>query len=117
MADRMPPPGLTVVIGHPKGDMPKPGGRMQPPGMQDGPATGQDGKVSPEDAQVLRSDQHCIKCSMYDPTSGECSKVSGSLDPDDGCVKYFEAIGSDEPDDDDSGGMPDDDADDQGQAA
>lgn len=111
--DRMPPPGLTVVIGaHPKGDMPK-DGRMPPPGMPKSGAMGEGGKASPEEAGVIRSDQKCIDCANYDATSGDCAKVSGSFDPGDSCMEYFEAINSDEPDEDDMGGKPDGDMDDQ----
>ncbi len=78
---------------------------MPPPGMDDRG----DGKVSPEEAEVHRADQICVNCTMYDPTSGECSKVAGSFDPQDGCVKYFEAIGDDTPRDPDDGSAPDDD--------
>lgn len=110
--DRMPPPGLTVMIGaHPRGDMPKLGGRMQPPGMKADPMGS--GKASPEEAGVIRSDQKCIDCANYDATSGDCAKVSGSFDPSDSCMQYFEAINSDEPDEDDMGGKPDGDMDDQ----
>lgn len=87
--------------------------KMAPPGMEDKKPMG---KASPEDAQVIRADMHCLDCHNYDPTSGECSKVEGSFDPQDGCVKFFEAIGQDEPDDDDMGGEPAGDVDDMGGA-
>lgn len=110
--DRMPPPGLTVMIGaHPKGDMPKPGGKMPPPGMKADPMGS--GKASPEEAEVIRADEHCIDCKNYDPTSGDCTEVEGSFDPQDGCAEYFDKIGGDEPDEDDMGGKPDGDMDDQ----
>lgn len=83
---------------------------MPPPGMADKPMG--DGKASPEEAHVIRADAHCIDCRNYDPTSGDCSEVAGSFDPQDACSEYFDAIGSDEPDDDDMGGAPDGDEDD-----
>lgn len=102
--DRMPPPGAshhempaTIAAGPGKEKMP-------PPGAMDKVG---DGKVSPEEAGVYRSDQTCVQCGHYDPTSGECSKVAGNFDPQDGCMEYFEAIGDDTPPEDD--GMPDDD--------
>lgn len=113
---KMPPPGsgpgLTVVIGH---DSPKPDGKMPPPGTDlNAPKAGADGKVSPEDAQVYREGQTCVQCENYDPNSGECAKVSGSFSPQDGCLKYFEPMDSDEPDADDAGGPSDQDMDDSG---
>lgn len=105
--DRMPPPGSGhpgIAVTIPAKPSPD---KMPPPGMTDKP-TG-DGKVSPEEAEVYRADQTCVNCSNYDPTSGDCSKVSGSFDPSDGCVKYFEAIGDDTPKDPDDGSAPDDD--------
>ncbi len=107
----MPPPGeghgIAIVIGaHPAS------GKMPPPGADDKPMSDSDGKVSPEEATIIRSDEHCIDCKNYDPTSGECAKISGSFDPQDACVKFFEAIGNDEPDADDTGGTPDNDSDD-----
>src|ERR1700742_1534693 len=109
MADRMPPPGMTVAIAvKPKGSD---SGKMPPPGEMGKPRMGEDGKVSPEDAQVYRADQTCVHCVNYDPTSGDCTKVSGSFDPSDGCLRYFSAIGDDEPDEDDMDGESDNDAD------
>lgn len=107
MAERMSPPGMAVVISAKPPD--GPGKRMQPPGMDEKPMG--DGKASPEEAMVYRADRKCIDCDNYDATSGDCSEVSGSFDPQDGCLKYFEPIG-DEPDEDDKGGASDEDADD-----
>ena len=107
MADRMPPPGLTIVVAHPKEG--GPGKRMEPP---TGDEPKGDGKSSPEEAGVVRADEHCVDCAHYDPTSGDCAKVSGSFDPQDACMQYFEKIGADEPDADEEGGPPDEDADD-----
>lgn len=98
MADRMPPPGMTVIGAPPMEDAPKKSGRMPPPGMQDKPEG--DVKASAEEAEVIRADEHCLDCKNYDPTSGDCAKVSGSFDPQDACAEFFEKIGSDEPEDD-----------------
>ena len=106
MPDRLPPPGMAA----PAAVADKPS-RMPPPG---GLVNSSKGKATPEDSQVIRANEHCIDCSNYDPTSGECEKVQGSFDPQDACSEYFSAIGSDEPDADDEGGASDADADDEG---
>ena len=109
---KMQPPGMAVVISaEPKKSADN--GRMPPPGMKDRPQTDEQGKVSPEDAKVYRAGQNCINCTMYEPVNGECSKVAGNLDPQDGCLEYFDPIGGDEPDEDDMGGESDNDEDDQ----
>lgn len=105
MADRMAPPGMETAAPKP------PAARMAPPGQMEQP-TG--AKAAPEEAMVIRADAHCIDCRNYDPTSGECSKVDGSFDPQDACAEFFDAIGSDEPDGDDMGGAADQDSDDSG---
>lgn len=107
----MAPPGSMTAAPAPPVEMKS---KMAPPGMEEKKPG--DGKVSPEDAEVVRSDAHCIDCTNYDPTSGECSKVQGSFDPQDACAEYFSAINSDEPDDDNMGGAPDMDEDDAGMA-
>ena len=95
------------MIGAPKDD-----GKMPPPGMEDKPQT--QTEASLEDAGVIKADRHCIDCENYAPDTGACSKVEGSFDPDDACVRYFEPVADDEsgegPDADDDGqqsGAPD----------
>lgn len=87
---------------------------MSPPGSSQGSNSG---KVSGEEAGLVLDSEHCIDCTMYHPDTGECDKVEGSLNPQDGCAKYFQPLdGQSEPDADDMGGPSDNDADDQGNA-
>ena len=109
MADRMPPPGskgpgVAIIVAEHKAD-----GRMPPPGMKDQQGSG---KVSPEDAKLVLADEHCNDCTMYHHDTGECDKVDGTMDPQDGCYEYFQR--ANEPDADEQGGPSDNDADDQG---
>ena len=105
----MPPPGgkpaAVIAIGvKPKGDA--------PPGSDPGDGSG---KMSREEAHFVPADHHCKDCANYDPSSGDCSEVTGSFDPEDACLAAFKAMGSSdggEPDADDMGGPPDGDADD-----
>ncbi len=46
-------------------------------------------KVSREKALVVEAAHHCGQCENYQAESGECSKVEGSFDPDDACLRYF----------------------------
>src|SRR5882757_9061283 len=95
---RMPPPGQSGSPSAP------PGMQMPPPGMDaDKPPGKPTGKASPEDAGVIRADEHCIDCTNYSPDSGECARVEGSYDPQDGCVQYFQPTPG-EPDADGQGG-------------
>lgn len=102
----MPPPGMDdsgPVAISPK----KPGAAPDDSGGDDA------GKMSPEEAHVVRADQHCKDCANYAAESGDCSKVSGTWDPEDACIREFKALGGDsEPDADDTGGASDSDADD-----
>lgn len=87
---------------------------MAPPGSDQ---MGKSGKASAEEAGVVLDSEHCIDCKNYHPDTGECDKVDGIYSPQDGCHEYFTAIDhGGEPDADDAGGVPDGDADDQGQA-
>ena len=92
---KMPPPGgdspgLAIMIGVPHGK----DGKMPPPGMEDKPQGS--GKASPDDAKVVHADQHCIDCQQYHPDTGDCDKVDGSFDPQDGCHMYFTEVADDE---------------------
>lgn len=52
------------------------------------------GKESPEEAIVLRAgEKTCQTCTNWTPESGECSKVEGVFDPEDRCLRYYEAEG------------------------
>jgi hypothetical protein len=107
----MPPPehGPAVVIGiSPK----KPGDGSAPSPDGDG---GDAGKASPHKAIVITADSHCKDCQNYHSDTGECDKVQGSFEPEDACHAYFSPMsGGDEsePDADEMGGPPDNDADD-----
>ena len=88
---KMPPPGgdspgLAIMIGVPHGK----DGKMPPPGMEDTPQGS--GKASREDAGFRGDDERCIDCSNYDPSSGDCSKVEGSMSPQDTCAQYFQPV-------------------------
>ena len=127
----MPPPTLKkkpavqIAIGIPKPGA-KDDGPMPPPGMPDEPddpaappddAGGAGAKHSTEEAHVVREGHNCSDCLNWDATSGECAKVEGTFEGSDLCIRYFEPGGSGaEPDDDDQGGPPDQDADDEGAA-
>jgi hypothetical protein len=109
---KMPPPGsdgpgLAIMIGVPKGDKGSPGGKMAAPGS-DAPQMG--GKASLEEAHVIPADKHCIDCENYDPSTGDCSKVVGTHDPDDACYDFFEPVadneGNEQPDADDAAQPP-----------
>src|SRR5215469_12019357 len=117
MPNRTPPPGqdkgIMIAIGVPKRDGGAKGGapeRQNPPGTDE---TWGGQKVSGEEAGLVLEGEHCIDCTMYHPDTGECDKVEGSLATADGCAKYFDPIEGKEPDADDQGGQPDNDADDQ----
>ena len=91
MAGKMPPPGgdghgVAIMIGVPKGGD---SGKMPPPGSGE---PQREGKASPEEAGVRRDDERCIDCSNYDPSTGECSKVEGTLAPGDTCGRYFQPV-------------------------
>lgn len=109
----MPPPekGPAVIIGI---GAKKPGDDGAPP-SPDGSGNGGAGKASPHKAIVITADSHCKDCQNYHPDTGECDKVEGSFEPEDACHAYFTPISGDqdqEPDADDMGGAPDNDADD-----
>jgi hypothetical protein len=59
-------------------------------GMPPAGASDDSGKVSRESAHPVLASEHCSDCANYDGSSS-CSKVAGSWQPDDACVKYFEA--------------------------
>jgi hypothetical protein len=89
-SERMPPPGAkkpsaVIAIGiEPKG---KPA---------DGMTDDAGGKESESDAIVLRGgEKTCESCKNYDAQQGTCQKVDGQFDPDDRCLRYYDA-GSEE---------------------
>ncbi len=120
----MAPPGMKkkkpalvvdVAVGKDKGPMKPPGMASDEPEMPETPDMGSGGKKhSVEEAHKVAENEHCSDCVHYQAESGECETVDGYWDPDDACVRFFEAGGaSEEPDADDGGGAPDNDADDQ----
>lgn len=86
----MPPPkkpvGAALVIeAKPKPDA----------GEPKAPEDEASGKESPEEAIVLRSgDKICGTCAHF--MGGECAKVEGQFEPEDRCLRYWEAMGGDE---------------------
>jgi len=104
---KMPPPGteghgVAIIIGTPKGGASS--DRMPPPGMPD---KDPNGKASRDEAGFVGAEQHCVDCEIYDVQTGDCSKVEGSMDPQDGCSAYFQPVSDSEGDNDadDSNGV------------
>ena len=108
----MPPPefpGAKKAAPKPKPRMFQPKAAAPPPGLDtDGDEPDQDdmagggmpdqdaddtGKVSRESAHPVMENEHCKDCTMYQADSSSCSKVDGSWQPDDACVRYFKAKG------------------------
>ena len=54
---------------------------------------GQGGKADPTEAQVSTGEQRCGACSNWEREANSCSKVDGTMNFNDGCAKYFEAMG------------------------
>lgn len=113
----------SIIIAHPGGMKPPrppgkgagPSSKMQPPAppAMDAPdaAGGEGGKVSHEDCVFIPADKHCGSCSNYSPQDGSCIKVTGTMDPEDCCVRFFVASGEQGPDEQEP------DADDMGDGA
>lgn len=94
---KMPPPpaakkpDLVVAIGaKPKGNDPMP---PKDPVAGDAPDDEADEKIDPAKALVSHADENCGNCENYEPTTGDCEKVSGTFSPDDRCWSSFEPIG------------------------
>lgn len=90
----------TLVIGVGRG--PKGGPSMPPPeggapksrkpstaANDDDSKQGTGSKMSTDEALVVRADHHCKDCKQYQANSGECLKVDGVFDPEDGCMRWF----------------------------
>lgn len=115
-------PSLTVAIGLKPKEMAPPGEDppADPGGADDGGGDDPTGagaagaKHTEAEAHVLREDKHCKSCLNWSGADGSCAKVEGVFEPEDACVRYWEAGGTGEPDSDDTGGPPDNDADDTG---
>lgn len=94
----MPPPGSKKKMPMP--DMAPKG--MRPPGSKEMPPEEkpeeEGGKHTAEEAHPVRADQHCKDCANYQAESGDCSKVDGYWDPEDACVRFFEAGSGDDED-------------------
>lgn len=117
--EKMPPPGtkkpdVVVAVGVPKpkdGDM-SPGGDDMPPKPDAMGATGDppddesDEKMDPAKALVSHADENCGNCENYDPTTGDCEKVSGTYAPDDRCFVFYEATGDESGDAGDQAAPP-----------
>lgn len=92
--------------------MPPPGGpdKASPPMDEpEGPA----GKHSEAEAHPVRANEHCKDCRNWVEMDGSCKEVEGSWEPEDACVKFFEPMGSEDPDEapeDPDSGMPSDSA-------
>lgn len=93
----MPPPGskkkAMPMAAEPKG-MPPPGSPKEMPPEEKPEEAG--GKHTAEEAHPVRADQHCKDCANYQGESGDCSKVDGYWDPEDACVRFFEAGSGDD---------------------
>ena len=97
---------------RPPGKGAGPSSKMQPPAPPTDTqvsAAGDGGKVSHEDCVFIPADKHCGSCSNYSPQDGSCIKVTGTMDTEDCCVRFFVASGEQgpdeqEPDADDMGG-------------
>ena len=108
-------PGLVIAVGM------KPGG-MKPPGMgkdapdDTPPDDSQEGKKhSVAEAHKVGAEEHCANCQHYQADSGECEEVEGYWDPQDACVKYFEAANGAE--DEEEGGEGDNPAEEAAESA
>jgi hypothetical protein len=64
------------------------------------------GKMDPAKALVSHADENCGNCNNYDPSTGDCSKVSGTFAPTDRCWSAYSAMGSGDTDNDAGIGMP-----------
>ena len=99
-SERMPPPGAKkpsaaiAISVEPK---------VQPAdGMDDDSSSG---KESESDAIVLRGgEKTCESCTNYDAQQGTCQKVDGQFDPDDRCLRYYEAGSEEMEESEESGG-------------
>ncbi len=94
-------PPINIASGRkgpprpPKAEGPKPAKMAPPqaPGADEPPPVGEgETKASREKALVVLAAHHCGQCENYQAESGECSKVEGSFDPDDACLRYFTPI-------------------------
>ena len=104
----MPPPGkkpdLVVAIGagKPKDDAdmpPKAADAPDPAAMPGAPKDdpdddGDDDKMDPSKALVSHADENCGNCTNYDPSTGDCEKVSGTYAPDDRCYSGYQPMSS-----------------------
>lgn len=85
-----PPPGREMAGSKPR-DEPKP----KEPEENEGP------KMSAEEAIVLRSnDKVCGTCENYDAQNGMCNVVEGKFEPEDRCLRYWEALDDGDEDED-----------------
>src|ERR1700722_2422843 len=104
----MPPPGkkpdLVVAIGAGKpkddADMPPkapdtPDPTAMPGATGDTDDDGDDDKMDPSKALVSHADENCGNCTNYDPSTGDCEKVTGTYAPDDRCWSNFQQLSSD----------------------
>jgi hypothetical protein len=112
----MPPPskkkGLMIAIGvgKAKGDSMPPPSMPKDPTDDSDPAGGKEGVL--EKAGVIRAADHCQACQNWTPETGDCSKLPGSFEPEDACLKYFEEMSdSDDDQDDDTSAAGDTDMD------
>lgn len=82
----MPPPPSREMA-SPKAPMEE---KPKMPKEDEGP------KMSAEEAIVLRaSDKVCGTCENYDAQNGLCNVVEGKFEPEDRCLRYWEATDSD----------------------
>lgn len=68
----------------------------KPPEEENPEASAEGGKASREDALFVSSDKHCGNCSNYSQQDGSCAKVDGQFDPEDACLRYFQAGSSEQ---------------------
>lgn len=109
----MPPPmsgkpkiGVAIAIQKPKGQTPPPMAGDEPDEDDRG---GADDGIPPEAVDYRTEDQTCQYCA-YMGSDGQCSKLHIPVSEGDSC-RLFKA-GHQEPDADERGGPPDNDADD-----
>ncbi len=69
--------------------------KMPPPGMAPEPEAEGSGKVTREECLFVTADKHCGNCTHYQDDQS-CDKVEGQMEPEDACLRYFEAVGEGE---------------------